>query len=107
MSSIRVWTLVLAALIFGQFTAVSHAHDAHEEVPVACDVCIAAVSQDDEDTASLDDDPQPTDTGLDAIPALLIPKDEPSEPASGKADNVSGAPDEGRTQPRQTRAPPL
>ena len=99
--------LVLAALIFGQFASVSHAHDAHDDVPVACDVCISAVSEDDDDAVNLDSDPQPTPLDLDAIPASLTLKDDPSVPVFVATQDVSVLSDEGRAQPRQTRAPPL
>lgn len=107
LTSLRVWTLVLAALIFGQFTSVSHAHDAHDEAPVACDVCISALSEDDEDTVELDDEPQPFNLNLDVIPSALTLEDEASAPVFSAARRTFVLPDTRRTQPRQTRAPPI
>lgn len=104
---LRVWLLVLAALLFGQFTAVSHAHSDHDETPATCDVCIMAVSEDEDDTIKFDDEPQPDDPSLEAIPASLMLKDDPSVPAFVMTHAVPVMSDRGRTQPRQTRAPPL
>ena len=105
-TSLRVWAVVLAALIFGQFTSVTHAHDAHDEPPVACDVCLSAMSEDEEDTVAMDDEPQPVDLNLDVIPSALRLEDEASAPAFSGTRQTFIPPDTAQTQPRQTRAPP-
>ena len=69
-SMFRVPVLVLFVLVFGQINSVAHAHDAHDEhpVPVACDVCLSGMSDEEDDQHSEEDD-----TGFVELLVFTIP----------------------------------
>lgn len=104
---LRVCLLVLAALLFGQFTAAAHAHDAHDDTPVACDLCLSAYSEEDDLLCDADDEPDKMDP-----PAYILSStvSRPEEVATARFDRTlflrSTYIDVGR-QSNAARAPPL
>lgn len=104
---LRACLFVVAALLFSQFASVSHAHDAHDESPVACDVCPVLASEDDGDGHDMEDEPRSLDPVLGVVPASLTLQDSADAPRFTTAGMAPAKPDKGRSRPRQTRAPPL
>ena len=95
------------ALLFSQFTSVSHAHDHHEDVPVACDVCISAASSDDDDDGGAAEGDGPVfDADLSVLPASRVLPENAPAPRFHAVRAAPAMPDARQGQPRQTRAPP-
>jgi len=106
--TLRVWILVLVAMVFGQLNAAAHTHDDHDDLPgpVACDICLLAVSDDENDWAQSDAEPDPVDPPAYIIPTTLRLPDAGPAPSRQIETVFSDRPNDVGRQPYPTRAPP-